>query len=603
LLASRLGCRLSPDPREGRRIRPERALPLNYAISGVIAVPEDIDPEIAALLGNADEEASSKAAGGPTGGAAALESGKPDFAALFGEPGEAPQDFDSGEAAVDLTRKTFAPVERVEAERPATWFSDPAYYKTVMNGEGEEAQKLHEILGKYLKASDPKDKGVFRQQLVPAFWYVAGKIALHSTGSSAPMPKKLLLRFGALLPTLLSPEMADLFQRIIFEKTIDEPVYYVDEWISSVASGEIAASATDEISTRRSGGSDEKARTNATIQKAQGKRDAADGILRTKAEERRTYEAMLREKVQLACAHEEANGVARVPAPYVEAQKKALSEIYDIVRRAVSADAELQRAMSEFERADEELRSANDKAGSEGDGEAGETKADLQTLAQEFETIRQMNKLCIGRQGNSFPLLSREYFHGGIRDIGTRENVIRLLAWIESIDCEAYCRSYKGTLNRIVPNFILLPSYGDTGICWEPFERHNRATSRARVALPMYPKSLQTAVISAVADLRWQVAKEKAAHYWMEEGLTGSYYQWFTAKKMKGDMKEFFIQDYIIWITKESEGTQKLDRDVRAFFWRFLPFSKDVKEKLKTRSYIYQELCQKDLNRSLSDGY
>ncbi|MCK7506514.1 MAG: hypothetical protein MZV70_22295 [Desulfobacterales bacterium] len=29
----------------------------------------------------------------------------------------------------------------------------------------------------------------------------------------------------------------------------------------------------------------------------------------------------------------------------------------------------------------------------------------------------------------------------------------------------------------------------------------------------------------------------------MEEGLTGNYYQWFTAKKLKGDVKEFFIQD------------------------------------------------------------
>ena len=52
----------------------------------------------------------------------------------------------------------------------------------------------------------------------------------------------------------------------------------------------------------------------------------------------------------------------------------------------------------------------------------------MQTLAQEFETLRQMTRLCIGRQGNHFPLLSREYFHGGIKDIATRENVVRALA-------------------------------------------------------------------------------------------------------------------------------------------------------------------------------
>ena len=111
------------------------------------------------------------------------------------------------------------------------------------------------------------------------------------------------------------------------------------------------------------------------------------------------------------------------------------------------------------------------------------------------------------------------------------------------------------------------------------------------------------AVLTAVADLRWQVAKEKASYYWMEEGLTGNYYQWFQSRKIRGDVKEYFIQDYLVWITKESEGIQKLDKEIRGIFWRYMPFSKEIKEKLKTRSYVYQELYQKDVNRSMSDGY
>jgi hypothetical protein len=73
--------------------------------------------------------------------------------------------------------------------------------------------------------------------------------------------------------------------------------------------------------------------------------------------------------------------------------------------------------------------------------------------------------------------------------------------------------------------------------------------------------------------------------------------------KLKGDLKEFFIQDYITWITKESEGTQKLDKEIRGAFWRYMPFSQPVKEKLKTRSFVYQELYQRDVNRTMSDGY
>ena len=73
--------------------------------------------------------------------------------------------------------------------------------------------------------------------------------------------------------------------------------------------------------------------------------------------------------------------------------------------------------------------------------------------------------------------------------------------------------------------------------------------------------------------------------------------------KLKGDLKDAFIQDYIAWMTKESEGIQKLDKELRGIFWRHMPFSKAVKEKLKTRSFVYQELYQRDINRSMSDGY
>jgi hypothetical protein len=214
-----------------------------------------------------------------------------------------------------------------------------------------------------------------------------------------------------------------------------------------------------------------------------------------------------------------------------------------------------------------------------------------------------MVKMTIGRQGNHYPLLTSEYFHCMPSDVAYRENVLATMAWIESIDPEAFCRSYRNRLNRIVPYVVLVPTYGDYGMCWEPFDRFNRATSRGRIAVPMYPKNLQAAILCAVGDLRWQVAKEKASYYWMEEGLTGNYYQWFQKMKLKGDLKDAFISDYIIWVTKESEGTQKLDKEVRGVFWRHMPFSQPVKEKLKTRSFTYQELYQRDVNRTLSDGY
>jgi len=197
----------------------------------------------------------------------------------------------------------------------------------------------------------------------------------------------------------------------------------------------------------------------------------------------------------------------------------------------------------------------------------------------------------------------KNYLPPRLEDIATRENVLKIMADVERLDPGLFSRNFKNTTNRIVPHVILLPSFGELGLCWEPFEKYNRSTSRGRVAVPMYSKNLKIAVMTALGDLRWQVVKEKAGYRWMEEGLTGWYYQWFTDHGFKGDVKESFVQDYIIWITKESEGTQKLDKDVRGIFWRNTPFPDELRETLRNRGFVYNELYKKDQNRSMSDGY
>jgi hypothetical protein len=211
--------------------------------------------------------------------------------------------------------------------------------------------------------------------------------------------------------------------------------------------------------------------------------------------------------------------------------------------------------------------------------------------------------MSVGRQGNHFPVLMKQYLPSRIEEIGTRENVLKIMAEVERLDPGLFSRNFKNTTNRIVPHVILLPSFGELGLCWEPFEKFNRSTSRGRIAVPMYSKNLRMAVMTALGDLRWQVVKEKAGYRWMEEGLTGWYYQWFDDHGFKGDVKDSFVQDYIIWLTKESEGTQKLDKDVRGIFWRNTPFPDDIRETLRNRGFVYNELYKKDQNRAMSDGY
>ncbi|MDR0644472.1 MAG: hypothetical protein LBG05_06120 [Treponema sp.] len=497
---------------------------------------------------------------------------------------------------VDLNEKGFPEITRRFADTPHTAFNNPAaYYKEAIANEGEGSTRLQGLLQKYVNTKDQKDKSVYRQQMIPAYWEFLKSIVKKASGE-LPESKKYLLRFGMLHPSFVDEQTRTFFAKIIVENEYNQPVYYLDEWFKAVGSGTIKASSTDEVGTVRSNVSGQQKQL---FDKAVGKFEGVKNLLKAKAGERVNLEESLITAVNIATMRIPSTKIPEVSECYSAPQRTSFTEIQDIVKKLLGIDREISSLIRELNNAEEETEALRAKV----EASMVEASVDIKAVDTEFETVRQMSKMTIGRQGNHYPILTKEYFHCGPNDIASRENVISTLAWIESIDAKAFYRYYRNKLNRIVPFVILLPNYGDTGFCWEPFDRFNRATSRGRIAIPMYPKNLQEALLAGVADLRWHVAKEKASYYWMEEGLTGYYYQWFNAKKLKGDVKEAFIQDYITWITKESEGTQKLDKDLRGIFWRYIPFVQSIKDKLKDRSFIYQELYQKDLNRAMSDGY
>lgn len=518
----------------------------------------------------------------------------PGFEDLFDEPGADDLSFGGDGGAGDGDER-FQRIDTIK-EDPKPYFTNKQFYQEALSGIGDTAKRLHSTLAQFLKADNAEDRSNYRSRLIPIYWDLVKTIAQNAY-ARLPDPKRLLIRFGVLLPTMLDKEQRLMIAQIIDKNVLGEPIYYVDEWLGQVARGDVNVSATDET---KGGGPGGASKLNRQLESAKGKVEAQLELIRTRNVDMEGLEAHLVELVGQVTDREvrpESNGQK---GPYSEAQRSLFTEISSDLRSLSNQGREMSRAYSELEKYQDTLADLESQAGESGiDLDHVDTKASV----EEMGTVRQMAKLCVGRQGNHFPLLYKQYFKGGLIGVATRENVHNILAEVEYLDPSIFQRTFKQKTTRIVPNIVLVPCYGDMGICWEPFERYNRATSRGRLAVPMYPKDLRAAVISALGDLRWQVAKEKAAHYWMEEGLTGWYYQWFTEQKLKGDVKDQFIQDYILWITKESEGTQKLERDVRAIFWRYMPFPQDLKEKLKNRGFVYQELYKKDQNRAMSDGY
>lgn len=539
----------------------------------------EIDPDIAALLG---------------GGPAAPAPGAPQFDDLFGGPKPAGGAMQSD--APDLSKTTFAPVT-VFTQPPRPYFNDPGYYKAVLAEVGEPATRVHKIFTDLMNAQDPETRGQNRLRFIPAWWDFLESL-VRSLGPGMPEAKRLALRYGVLLPTLLTPEQKTNLASIIFENTTGETIHYVDEWLLKVGSGDVAPLATDEEVKTVKKGSTDTAALQQRLEKAQGQFQAQSNLIATRIKEMMSAEDSLIRAAQTARQHDKHGQFPQLLDTLNSSQRSALGSMNELLRTIAALDREVTVYFRDLEKMQNEVTLTQQKL-----SEAGGTSLDARVAVKELGTIRQLAKMSVGRQGNHFPVVMKQYLPPRLEDISTRENVLKLMTDIERIDPGLFHRVFKNTVNRIVPHVILLPSFGDTGVCWEPFEKYNRSTSRGRIAVPMYSKNLKVAVLTALGDLRWQVVKEKAGFRWMEEGLSGWYYQWFSEQGFKGDVKESFIQDYIIWITKESEGNQKLDKDVRGIFWRNTPFPQEIRESLKNRGFAYSELYKKDLNRAMSDGY
>ena len=431
---------------------------------------QDLDPAIAALL----EEAAQSS--GPSDDILSKHDSfgdipVSDFTPDFKSSSSAKEKVVAGELnKVDPSVKKFNPIEKLFEDEGHNFFDDPAYYKTCLTGEGTPAQRVHQVLSKYLTCTDSKDRTVYRQQLVMAYWELVHVMAPKMADFSLPKAKRMMMRYGVLLPSLFTPEQKELFSKAILDNTTGEPVYYMDEWFKEIASGRLTLSATDEVRVKKStndGGAAEHQHLMQLKSKNDGKIQSSESFVNAKESERQMMETELLNRVQALCEHAPMIGLEPHRMPYTEMQKKLFAEITERLRSLQKNDKELAGYLKEYE----EAKSVSDSLSAklQNAPEAIEvSKGDIDT---EYNTVRQMAKMTVGRQGNQFPVFTRELYHCIPKGTGFREQVINIMSWIEEMDPGAFCRIHKNTPHRIVPYVLLVPTYGDFAFCWEPFDR------------------------------------------------------------------------------------------------------------------------------------
>ncbi|MBN2325411.1 MAG: hypothetical protein JXQ30_16920 [Spirochaetes bacterium] len=513
----------------------------------------------------------------------------PEIAELLGIEAEDEEDYFSDVTPVSIKpipKRAILPIDLQKL------LSDKDYYTKVLQETGDHGKRVHEIFTNFCKAEMKDEKSMYREKLIPAYWNMLSA-SIDGFFENLTDRKQALYRYG-----LLSTSFIDDVQKSILlklnEKKETEDFYYIDEWLLMVGNGKIKQSAIDEtIKSKKKAPSVIKDR----LARKKGSQDAELISLQQKIEHHLMIEKSLKSSVSILLDHERMEKYGDTIAPYTSDQKKIILQIQDILKDLSKSDRQISSSYDTLRALEGEIRSLADSSGDLAD------EIDSRTVRDEFNAIRQMIKMTVGRQGNHFPFLIKSYMPRAEKSVCSKVNLEQTLREIETVDPGIFMRSYKQKEHRITPHFIIVPSYGDEGICWEPFDRMNKATGKGRMAVPMFPRDLKAAVLHALGDMRWQIAKEKALHYWMEEGLTGYYYDYTQKNKLKGDLKEYFIQDYILWVTYESQAIQKLSREVREIFWRYIPFPQSIKENLKTRGFYYADLYKKDKNRELSRGY
>ncbi|ABR31254.1 hypothetical protein SU69_07125 [Thermosipho melanesiensis] len=430
------------------------------------------------------------------------------------------------------------------------------YFENLIKGIPKDLAK--EVFNAKVELEKDFNNSNAKRKFINAVWKLYEYLC-ENIEEDYEIEKRLFLRFGLLEPKYLNSEDIRKIKEIPFINQ-DENIFYVDEWLLAVKKGIVNPSSYIETVEKRR----KVLSSNITsFQKA----------FEEKILKRKRLESEIKEIV---------NNIKDENKPYNKAVLGLIDEAVDRLKKLKQLNREIEILYEQI-------------------GDLKEKQKDEKLPQEEIKftehlVVKQMLNKSIGRLGNKFLVLT-SIFLTGVSEIGTKDVIKRKIEKIEKIDYKVFLKNTKGVDIRFLPYFILVPGYGDYGFCWEPFEGLNFVSGRGRVVIPMFPKNLDISVIYALGDYRWKAAKELSFGHWMEEGLTGQFYNYMLDNKIKERPDEYFLKNYVLWILKESKGVQKLEKEVREIFWRYLEFPEEIKSRLANLSYVYKNLYEKDKRR------
>ena len=159
-----------------------------------------------------------------------------------------------------------------------------------------------------------------------------------------------------------------------------------------------------------------------------------------------------------------------------------------------------------------------------------------------------------------------------------------------------------------------MPVYGSNGAMWQEIEGRKRASS-GRFLFPIFAENdMEDIFIRICGRYRWELCRTIQGITWNDvkyKSLTSEYVDYIQfyrknrllseekkeklkmqIQKGRGNTREIFVIDYVVWIKNESAGSLRLNKVARGILASYCPFVKEIRDKIQTQP-LYEEAMAK----------
>ena len=239
--------------------------------------------------------------------------------------------------------------------------------------------------------------------------------------------------------------------------------------------------------------------------------------------------------------------------------------------------------------------------------------------------IATASSVCSGSTATSFPILTSMNMRGSISHYYvSKKKLESIVNALRDVDFSVFYRETAVMIGNtkelikeeVIPYFILLPSFGTKTMLWQELDGTNRRT-RGRIVVPiLFMGDMMPTMAHTFATFRWELNRTIMGGMWadpIEGGLTGAYFDYINTFKKNPKLsleakqkvierfksirnnRDRFADDYIQWVLFEKDGIMKLNNVVRDMFYRYIPFKKELRDRLENMP-AYTEIANRFRN-------